>query len=848
MSGYSTSFVDHVGSGWLAVTQTTMAQSTVKDFSFPGNPYPVQNLLMSAIHSAMEQRQIGLFESPTGTGKTLSIICSTLTWLSEHRHATERKVSAKSESTTLEENDEPDWVVAHSRAMEERKSKDEFFRRRDAYHRRVNNSKRAAASKPKKRRSTDEDDIFSDSDTDEPNRQFHVDKRSQVRIIFATRTHSQLQQFLDEIRKTSFSPPQVVGDDHFKKGSMGAEEDVPLSVLPFGSRKQFCINEEVRNLSSSAAISERCRELTEASDTTGNRKRSRNRCQYKNPETEEILRDRALVQMHSIEELVEQGHRLGACPYFASRAALEIGDVDVIGVPYSAVLHRPTRESLGITIDENTVVVFDEAHNIVNTVCDLHSSTLTRPALVQTINALKEYVTRYETRFSPSNLYKLRQLLTLAKGLLALLPASASEQRKGRVVQPSAILFDAGVDNINMYALVAYIEESKLCKKLRGFVDSGLYEKCKQSGESKGRGEKRNTIVETARDDSKVSTQRETKQSVLAFESFLRCISDCSPDGRVAIYPYKPNERQMGSKTFPLDATARMKYFVVSPGNLFAASIAQARAVLMLGGTMSPRAVIKQRLLAGLDREVVEFECDHVVPAENVMTRVCGIGPTKRRLEFTYRTRKTVAVCDELALAVEKCVSMVNGGVVMFVASYEHLRETLARWRVTGALEKIGCVKPVYVEERGSNEAFGEYQAAVQADKSKGALLIGVMGGKLSEGINFSDELGRMVIMVGMPFANAGQVEIGEVLKGVGGVAKQSEFLENQCMTVVNQCIGRAVRHANDFASIILMDGRYGRPRVLGKLPKFVRRDVRVAHDFEGLEHDVRLFFERKGQ
>lgn len=50
-------------------------------FPFPFTPYTIQDEFMRALYSVIENRKIGIFESPTGTGKTLTLMCSTLKWL-----------------------------------------------------------------------------------------------------------------------------------------------------------------------------------------------------------------------------------------------------------------------------------------------------------------------------------------------------------------------------------------------------------------------------------------------------------------------------------------------------------------------------------------------------------------------------------------------------------------------------------------------------------------------------------------------------------------------------------------------------------------------------------------------
>ena len=128
-------------------------------------------------------------------------------------------------------------------------------------------------------------------------------------------------------------------------------------------------------------------------------------------------------------------------------------------------------------------------------------------------------------------------------------------------------------------------------------------------------------------------------------------------------------------------------------------------------------------------------------------------------------------------------------------------------------------------------------------DSGSGALLLSVVGGKLSEGINFSDRLGRGVLIIGLPFPNirsaVWQAKIQYVEQKAYSRSSGSEntrqsiakaagrdFYENACMRAVNQCIGRAIRHRNDYAAIVMIDRRYQKPNIQGKLPTWIKQSM----------------------
>src|SRR5574343_597244 len=55
-----------------------------RNFNFPVPPYDVQQEFMSNLYECLSTCREGIFESPTGTGKSLSLICSSFQWLKDN--------------------------------------------------------------------------------------------------------------------------------------------------------------------------------------------------------------------------------------------------------------------------------------------------------------------------------------------------------------------------------------------------------------------------------------------------------------------------------------------------------------------------------------------------------------------------------------------------------------------------------------------------------------------------------------------------------------------------------------------------------------------------------------------
>lgn len=119
-----------------------------------------------------------------------------------------------------------------------------------------------------------------------------------LQIYFASRTHSQLSQLIEELRKTPFSESTPQASTSAlptpTSSSSSSQRTHPLRVIPLGARQQLCINDEIRSKAggNSEALNDLCLDLQKA---TGKEKR----CTFLPPLSEpgkiNEFRDQALV-------------------------------------------------------------------------------------------------------------------------------------------------------------------------------------------------------------------------------------------------------------------------------------------------------------------------------------------------------------------------------------------------------------------------------------------------------------------------------------------------------------------------------------------------------------------------
>lgn len=843
-------------------------------FYHPFKPYDIQLNLMKCIYDTLsynnnnKRKRICIIESPTGTGKTLSLICSTITWLRDNKqnlltNNNNNDDNDNDNDTQSDEDSEPDWVneVFNKNLVNE---KIDQFVQFETYLKNLNiNDTNTPNTKSftKKRKLIqkhipiviednefipDPYDINTQDTTTTVNNNNNNNQSNQknisneieillnrineknnpsnvsnlpssinnpIKIIFASRTHSQLNQFANQLTLP-----------HFPSSFKNILDEERIKFLPLASKKQLCINPDVKKWGSLEAINDACYELRhrknlKLSKTDKSNTSTVSGCPFYqfDKDTVSPFTDQIYHSIHDIEDLVTIGDNLKMCPYYASRFALQ--GVEVITLPYQYLLSDTTRASLKLNLKDN-IIVIDEAHNLIETINNIYSSQISLNDLIYCQMGLNKYLTKFKLRLNPGNRINLLKLLKLLNVLIKYI--------KNNFVKPGIPINDFidyfnenNADTLNVYHLIKYINESKVAYKI-------------------------DTYMESLDDNSNESIS--SKHPLFKIVSFLTSLTHPSKEGQ-----------------FFFDKGPSIKYMLLEPSKLFQPIVEEAKCVILAGGTMEPMDEFKDYLFPYLSNDqIVKYSCNHIIPDRNLETFIVN----QQGLEFTYLNRNNLSLINDFLFQffmdlIENVPS--NGGIVGFFPSYQFLANVIRNWQNSGFLERINNKRTLFYESKNGKDPLDDYSELINnsSNNSKGAILFAVVGGKLSEGINFQDNLCRAIVMVGLPYPNlqSGELQIKKRhledkvvemnkknpdLKPKDPKVVVKNFLDNLCMKAVNQSVGRSIRHINDYSVIILLDNRYDRDNIKNKLSHWVKNRIQPQRSVQSIMYSVKNFFEDK--
>ena len=150
------------------------------------------------------------------------------------------------------------------------------------------------------------------------------------KIIYASRTHSQLNQAVQELKRSAYSS---------------------LKSVTIGGRDQLCIDDEVNLEVGNGNKMHGCKKKVDAKNCTFH-------------SGVEGARNHALIKQANvldIEDLVKIGKQHRCCPYFLSKHLMQTSDI--IFMPYNYILDPQLRKANQVEL-ENSVIILDEGHNV----------------------------------------------------------------------------------------------------------------------------------------------------------------------------------------------------------------------------------------------------------------------------------------------------------------------------------------------------------------------------------------------------------------------------------------------------------------------------------------------------
>ena len=873
-------------------------------------PHVPQKITMSKILASLTKRQNALIESPTGTGKSLALLCSALAWhesrkveveaenvkirarnLEEHRLwsariATRREARVAAEAEASSDRLRPpraaplDPVAVAAAAALEReldaamattspvgkgktKTKDERFEAALATALGDTHEARGdGVFVPKSEPATESD---SKPAVVGANVSVHVLRNEDVDGVDA---HTATAAKMEKMEVEASNPgPKGEGDASSAFGAEGplsAPRSIPELKPPrvyLCSRTHSQLHQLVRELKRTpyrpryAILGSRrqyCpikKSDEECQELTKDkfRKPTETQCGWFNKQGS-LLAELDHAGIWDMEDLAEAASVTQGCQFFAMKELHKTAEL--VLCPYNYIFDANIRGALEIDLS-NAAVVIDEGHNVEDVCRDGASAEVTLEALEAAANELAD-VAKYYPDDAPK---ALRVVRPLASWLKRTLDDAAAEWRGGtrrRNFTHGPVV--AGPGDV--------LWKGEECVRP---VLAALGPKTTSVDEPALRAHAVRTVADGAAASafdgtlvrSITATGSKFGLSALATcnkvcEGLLLMLENAKDYAACACADVeRPGEGSGSGGGYRRDAKPGLALWCLRPAVAFRPVAKQALCVIVTSGTLSPTDSLEGELGVPFP---VKVEAPHIVPRRQILVEA-----TDALGDFTAKTQESDGVARNLGNLLLRYVPIVPGGVLVFLPKYSLVERVMDEWAADGTLERLEAHKRVVAEERGADTLAPTLETFREAVASgAGALFLAVYRGKVSEGLDFKDENARAVFCVGIPFPSLGDVKVklkreynSTAYARSSGMLPGGDWYQHQAFRAYNQALGRCVRHQHDYAAIFMVDARFCRSeeaaRNRGMVSKWMRHLVQHFHSARESAGTAAEFFEALG-
>ena len=289
----------------------------------------------------------------------------------------------------------------------------------------------------------------------------------------------------------------------------------------------------------------------------------------------------------------------------------------------------------------------------------------------------------------------------------------------------------------------------------------------------------------------------------------------------------------ISSKTVRSTKRISLDLIALDPTSVTAPVLGMVHNSVAISGTLSPLDAYSEML--GFSPEDTKATFQSPFAIKNRLGLVVG------GLDTSFQNRNKTT----FTRMVDHCLAVVNatpGNTGIFASSY-----SITRSLVEAGFEKR-LKRELFIERPGMKGT--ENDKMIEKFKSKGetggAVLLGVQGGRNSEGGDFPGSTMESVVVVGVPYARptpSMEALIAYYDSAFNNKGRDYAYVL-PAMTRAIQAAGRPVRRLDDRGAIVMLDQRFASKYLLRFIPSWLQEVLQVVPDNPSdVAHQVESFF-----